>query len=77
MSPRASFVARWQSLRAAFRRDPLVPLGAGLRRDWRASLGVTMLVVGAAGFDAWVYSCGFVGCPPPRFFSLGASLTFS
>ena len=65
MSLRASFVARWQSLRAAFRRDPLVPLGAGLRRHWRASLGVTMLVVGAAVFDAWVYSCGFDGCPTP------------
>ena len=54
MSLRASLVARWQSLRAAFRRDPLVPLGADLRRHWRASLVVGTLVVGAVVFDAWV-----------------------
>ncbi|MBK6457946.1 MAG: PBP1A family penicillin-binding protein [Gemmatimonadetes bacterium] len=65
MSLRASLVARWQSLRAAFRRDPLVPLGADLRRHWRASLVVGTLVVGAVVFDAWVYSCGFNGCPTP------------
>lgn len=63
MSLRARFAARWQSLRAAFGRDPLVPLGADLRRHWRASLAVTTLVVGAATFDAWAYTCGFDGCP--------------
>ncbi len=63
MSLRARFAARWQSLRTAFGRDPLVPLGADLRRHWRASLAVTTLVAGAATFDAWAYTCGFDGCP--------------
>ncbi|HEX4931788.1 MAG TPA: PBP1A family penicillin-binding protein [Gemmatimonadaceae bacterium] len=66
MTLRAALSTRWQSLRAAFRRDPLAPspsLGASLRRHWRGTLVVTALVAGAATFDAWVYTCGFNGCP--------------
>jgi penicillin-binding protein 1A len=63
MPIRVTLAARWRSLRAAFRRDPAQPARVWLRRHWRASLAVTTLVVGAAVFDAWVYSCGFSQCP--------------
>ncbi|MFP5354698.1 MAG: transglycosylase domain-containing protein, partial [Gemmatimonadota bacterium] len=65
MTLRASLVARWQSLVAALRRDPADPPRAWLRRHRRAVLAVSALVVGLAVFDAWVYSCGFAGCPTP------------
>ena len=63
MTLRASLDARWQSLRAALGRDPGNPPRVWLRRHWRAALGVSVLVAGAAVFDAWVYTCGFGGCP--------------
>ena len=59
MSLRAALVARWQSLRSAFRPDP----ARSLRRHWFGVTMVSALVLGAGVFDAWVYSCGFAGCP--------------
>lgn len=65
MTLRASLVARWQSLRAALHRDPSSSPSApfSFRQHWRGAALVTALVVGAATFDAWAYSCGFAGCP--------------
>lgn len=65
MTLRASLVAHWQSLRAAFRLDPGNPPRVWLRRHRRAVVGVSALVLGAAAFDAWVVTCGFAGCPTP------------
>jgi len=65
MTLRASLIARWQSLRSAFRRDPAHPPRAWLRRHRRAVVAGAVLVIGAAAFDAWLYSCGFAGCPAP------------
>ncbi|GMV10809.1 MAG: hypothetical protein AMXMBFR55_25430 [Gemmatimonadota bacterium] len=65
MTLRASLVAHWQSLRAAFRLDPGNPPRVWLRRQRRAVVGVSALVLGAAAFDAWVVTCGFAGCPTP------------
>lgn len=65
MTLRASLVAHWQSLRAAFRLDPGNPPRVWLRRHRRAVVGVSALVLGTAAFDAWVVTCGFAGCPTP------------
>ncbi|MCC6773304.1 MAG: PBP1A family penicillin-binding protein [Gemmatimonadaceae bacterium] len=63
MTLRASVAARWLSLRAALRRDPSCPPRVWLRARWREATAIVALLIGAATFDAWVYSCAFEGCP--------------
>ncbi len=65
MPLRVSLAGRWRSLRAAFRADPAQPARVWLRRRWKGSLALSLLVAGAALFDAWAYTCGFAQCPTP------------
>ncbi|MEO6446048.1 MAG: PBP1A family penicillin-binding protein [Gemmatimonadaceae bacterium] len=67
MSIRATLAARRNALKGAFRRDPGAPLlRQSVRRHWIASTLVAALLVGAGVFDAWLFTCGFNGCPTPK-----------
>ena len=65
MPLRVTFGARLRSLREAFRRDPADPPRRWLRRNWRVAFGLGALLAGTAVFDAWLFTCGFGGCPTP------------
>ena len=57
---------RWSLLRARLRPDPSRPARLWMRQRWWA-LALLAVAIGAVLWgDAWVYTCGFAGCPTAR-----------
>lgn len=53
----------WRTFRARLRRDPARPPRVWLRRQWPLVLALYALAAGIFVGDAWIYTCGFDGCP--------------
>jgi len=61
--PRLGLAARLRLLRARMRPDPADPARRWLRRHWPWLLLLYLAGAGTITLDAWLATCGFVGCP--------------
>ncbi len=59
-------IKRKWPLRDVFGRIPGMRTRDWVKAHWRVSAAVGFAVVSAIGFDAWLLSCGFRGCPSPE-----------
>jgi penicillin-binding protein 1A len=50
-------------LRERLRPDPARPPRVWMRKQWLPLLGLALLIGAIAVSDAWLYTCGFQGCP--------------
>ena len=53
----------WRAFRARLRPDPARPARRWMRERWRSLAALAVAVLLVLALDAWVYSCGFKGCP--------------
>ncbi|MGQ0648505.1 MAG: transglycosylase domain-containing protein [Gemmatimonadaceae bacterium] len=64
MSVREWPAGRWSAFKGKFSRTAPGVEGRGwMRRYWKRTTVIALLIAGAITFDAWLFTCGFAGCP--------------
>jgi penicillin-binding protein 1A len=59
----AAFQQRLEAFRQRWRGDPEHPPRVWMREQWMSLAVMGALVITVVTFDAWLATCGFVGCP--------------
>ena len=66
MTPDSNWKQRFRLLGERLRTPTDEPVRVWARRRWRSLTALGVAIVLVAGFDAWLYTCGFASCPTPE-----------